>query len=147
MLQLQQLLGGATEKEENGKDPKHRNDQNRCGAAGVPPGVVAGIADIFFKLPIIKHNYAWSGSVSAGTFCCQAVQTPVLAGSYSPHKAHMLSASCMRRPAPRIISQRALTHTSGLPVRLHHIALLVQMAATTLGTDLPLQAVQATVLQ
>ena len=34
--------------------------------AGVPGGLTAGIADVFFRLPIIKHNYAWSGSVSAG---------------------------------------------------------------------------------
>ena len=34
--------------------------------AGVPGDLSAGIADVFFKLPIIKHNYAWAGSVSAG---------------------------------------------------------------------------------
>ena len=36
-------------------------------AAGVPGDLSAGIADVFFKLPLIKHNYAWAGSVSAGT--------------------------------------------------------------------------------
>ena len=34
--------------------------------AGVLGSLSAGIADIFFKLPLVKHNYAWAGSVSAG---------------------------------------------------------------------------------
>ena len=37
------------------------------GCAGVGSDLSAGIADIFFKLPVLKHNYAWAGSVSAGT--------------------------------------------------------------------------------
>ena len=34
--------------------------------AGLPRNLRGGIATIMFKLPVVKHNYAWAGCFPAG---------------------------------------------------------------------------------